>query len=74
MAVRQDALLNLVRGAAGTLGFDEDDVWAGSHTFTFDVSAWEIWAPLLTGGASWSPRPSSSGRRPSCWPCWRRSR
>ncbi|MFC9842953.1 amino acid adenylation domain-containing protein [Streptomyces sp. NPDC127595] len=49
VAVRQDALAGLVHGTSTELGFGEDDVWVSSHTFTFDVSAWEIWAPLLTG-------------------------
>lgn len=27
-----------------------DDVWTAFHSYAFDFSVWEIWAPLLTGG------------------------
>jgi len=30
--------------------FNEQDVWSLFHTYSFDVSVWEIWGCLLTGG------------------------
>ncbi|GAB3117134.1 hypothetical protein GCM10027160_27200 [Streptomyces calidiresistens] len=32
-------------------GFGPDDVWALFHSYAFDFSVWEIWGPLLYGGA-----------------------
>jgi amino acid adenylation domain-containing protein/natural product biosynthesis luciferase-like monooxygenase protein len=32
------------------LGVTADDVWALFHSFTFDVSVWEIWGALAHGG------------------------
>ncbi|MCZ4521275.1 non-ribosomal peptide synthase/polyketide synthase [Rhodococcus ruber] len=31
-------------------GFDSSDVWTMFHSFAFDFSVWELWAPLLSGG------------------------
>ncbi|MEX5634499.1 non-ribosomal peptide synthetase [Parafrankia sp. FMc2] len=38
--------------AAGRMlfGFDADDVWTFSHSFSFDYSVWEIWGALGNGG------------------------
>ncbi|MAF29856.1 MAG: hypothetical protein CL820_13300 [Croceicoccus sp.] len=30
--------------------FDQNDVWAVSHSFGFDFSVWEVWGALLHGG------------------------
>jgi amino acid adenylation domain-containing protein len=30
--------------------FNDQDVWTLFHTYSFDVSGWEIWGSLLTGG------------------------
>nr|WP_275942082.1 non-ribosomal peptide synthetase [Nocardia cerradoensis] len=31
--------------------FDETDVWTMFHSYAFDFSVWELWGPLLHGGA-----------------------
>ncbi|KAG0001297.1 hypothetical protein BGZ79_004854, partial [Entomortierella chlamydospora] len=30
--------------------FDKTDVWIMTHTFSFDISVWEIWGSLRSGG------------------------
>jgi len=30
--------------------FDEHDIWTVFHSYAFDFSVWEIWAPLVSGG------------------------
>ncbi|MFG2718489.1 amino acid adenylation domain-containing protein [Streptomyces sp. NPDC048416] len=43
-------VVRLFTATAGVFGFDENDVWAGSHSAAFDFSVWEIWGALLHGG------------------------
>ncbi|MBJ8347536.1 amino acid adenylation domain-containing protein [Antrihabitans sp. YC2-6] len=45
---------NVVRLFAHTeskFGFGESDVWTLFHSYAFDFSVWELWGPLLHGGA-----------------------
>lgn len=49
VAVRPSSVANLVAGMRDTIGWDEGDVFSAVHSFAFDLSVWEIWAPLLTG-------------------------
>ncbi|MFI8568651.1 amino acid adenylation domain-containing protein [Rhodococcus sp. NPDC078407] len=40
----------LLHNTDGLYRFDRDDVWTMFHSFAFDFSVWELWAPLLSGG------------------------
>ncbi|HEV7897301.1 MAG TPA: amino acid adenylation domain-containing protein, partial [Planosporangium sp.] len=40
----------LFTATADPYGFSADDVWAGTHSFAFDFSVWEMWGALLHGG------------------------
>ncbi|MFD9601996.1 AMP-binding protein [Streptomyces sp. NPDC059970] len=48
--VTQTNVLSLLRGASQWDNSTSDDVWGCFHSFTFDVSMWEIWRPLSLGG------------------------
>ncbi len=50
VAVRRAAVVNLVTGLRRIVGWTDRDTWSAVHSFAFDLSVWEIWAPLLTGG------------------------
>jgi amino acid adenylation domain-containing protein len=43
-------VLSLIDGTRDTFGFTPEDVWSWFHSVAFDVSVWEIWGCLLTGG------------------------
>jgi amino acid adenylation domain-containing protein len=40
----------LFHATADHYGFDADDTWVLFHSYAFDFSVWEIWAPLVHGG------------------------
>lgn len=40
----------LIEGARERLPFGPEDVWSLFHSLAFDVSVWEIWGALTTGG------------------------
>ena len=46
--VTHQNLVSLLQ-AGGTFPFDQHDVWSVFHSFTFDLSVWEIFAPLVRG-------------------------
>jgi len=43
-------VLNLMQGVHPRLDVGERDVWTVFHSFAFDLSVWEIWSPLCSGG------------------------
>ncbi|WP_238421310.1 amino acid adenylation domain-containing protein [Gordonia sp. 'Campus'] len=40
----------LLDAASADFDFSPEDVWSVFHSYAFDFSVWEIFAPLLTGG------------------------
>jgi amino acid adenylation domain-containing protein len=40
----------LLAATAEWFGFGPADVWTLFHSYAFDFSVWELWAPLCTGG------------------------
>uniref|UniRef100_UPI001FE026C5 amino acid adenylation domain-containing protein n=1 Tax=Nocardia asiatica TaxID=209252 RepID=UPI001FE026C5 len=42
-------VLRLLDSARSVFGFGPADVWALFHSYAFDFSVWELWAPLLSG-------------------------
>ncbi|MFD0262357.1 amino acid adenylation domain-containing protein [Kitasatospora indigofera] len=50
VAVGHRALVNLLHSFAGRLGSGPQDVWLGLTSLSFDISALEIYLPLITGG------------------------
>ncbi|WP_052061455.1 non-ribosomal peptide synthetase [Rhodococcoides fascians] len=40
----------LLHNTGSLYRFDRNDVWTMFHSFAFDFSVWELWAPLLSGG------------------------
>ncbi len=48
--VEQGSLLHLYDHIGPFLGFTHRDQWALFHSFSFDVSVWEMWGALLFGG------------------------
>ncbi|MEC3979008.1 non-ribosomal peptide synthetase [Amycolatopsis sp. H20-H5] len=51
VTVAHGGVVNLVGAAAGAIGATGRDRWSCAHSFAFDLSVWEIWGPLLTGGS-----------------------
>jgi amino acid adenylation domain-containing protein len=43
-------VLRLFESTEAWFGFASEDVWSLFHSFSFDVSVWEIWGALLHGG------------------------
>ncbi len=43
-------VVRLLKATEPWYQFNETDVWSLFHTYSFDVSVWEIWASLLSGG------------------------
>jgi amino acid adenylation domain-containing protein len=43
-------VLRLLEAARPWFDFSHQDVWSLFHTYSFDVSVWEMWGCLLTGG------------------------
>ncbi|HWO68553.1 MAG TPA: amino acid adenylation domain-containing protein [Umezawaea sp.] len=48
--VPHSAVTSLVEVGAQCIGFGAGDVWPAFHSYAFDVSVWEIWGALSTGG------------------------
>lgn len=48
--VTQENVLSLLAGSTAWADVQPTDVWASFHAFTFDISIWEIWGSLTTGG------------------------
>ncbi|MCT2588320.1 AMP-binding protein, partial [Actinophytocola gossypii] len=47
--IRHRNVLALIDAAQSRMDFGSTDVWSLFHSFSFDVSVWEMWGPLLTG-------------------------
>ncbi|MBN1220774.1 MAG: amino acid adenylation domain-containing protein [Anaerolineae bacterium] len=47
--VTHRSVVNLIETTRPEFGFDSADVWTVFHSYAFDFSVWEIWAPLLCG-------------------------
>ncbi|MGP4692416.1 amino acid adenylation domain-containing protein [Agrobacterium cavarae] len=43
-------VLTLLDATVPLFDLSATDVWTAFHSYAFDFSVWEIWAPLLTGG------------------------
>lgn len=50
VVVPHRAFLALLDATVPLFDFGPRDVWSVFHSYAFDFSVWEIWAPLLTGG------------------------
>ncbi|GAA2357074.1 amino acid adenylation domain-containing protein [Catellatospora methionotrophica] len=50
VAVTHGNVISLLHAAAQRFTFGPDEVWPSFHSYSFDVSVWEIWACLLHGG------------------------
>ncbi|KAG0002140.1 hypothetical protein BGZ80_006022, partial [Entomortierella chlamydospora] len=48
--VEHAQVTRLFDATAGWYHFNENDIWMMSHSFSFDVSVWEIWGALRYGG------------------------
>ncbi|MBS4095819.1 MAG: amino acid adenylation domain-containing protein [Sulfuricella sp.] len=48
--IRHRTLINLLEGVHPRLGISAADVWTVFHSYSFDLSVWEIWSPLFSGG------------------------
>ena len=51
VAVPHRNVVKLFDNTAALFGFDDSDVWTMFHSYAFDFSVWELWGPLLHGGA-----------------------
>ncbi|GAA1482631.1 non-ribosomal peptide synthetase [Gordonia sinesedis] len=49
VAVTHRNVVALLQNADSHLNLGSDDVWCVFHSFAFDFSVWELWAPLRTG-------------------------
>lgn len=49
VVVSHDAFLGLLDVTIPEFDLGDQDVWSVFHSYAFDFSVWEIWAPLLTG-------------------------
>lgn len=48
--VRHRAVINMVEAICAELKPSSDEVWTVFHSHSFDLSVWEIWGGLLSGG------------------------
>lgn len=48
--IRHRSLVNLLEGVHPRLNIGREDVWTVFHSYSFDLSVWEIWSPLFSGG------------------------
>ncbi|MGR4879945.1 amino acid adenylation domain-containing protein [Streptomyces sp. LARHCF249] len=66
VAVEHRSVLNLLENARPAYGFGERDVWSAFHSYAFDVSVWEMWGCLSSGGRlvlvdrDWAQRPEAA--------------
>ena len=51
VCVRHRNLVHLVMTGPRAMPFGASDVWSVYHSYAFDFSVWELWSPLLSGGA-----------------------
>jgi amino acid adenylation domain-containing protein len=51
VVVTHGNVLALLRGALPLFDFGTGDRWTLFHSYNFDASVWEMWAPIATGGA-----------------------
>ncbi|EID77305.1 non-ribosomal peptide synthetase, partial [Rhodococcus opacus RKJ300 = JCM 13270] len=51
VVVPHENVVRLLANAQPKFGFDGSDVWTMFHSYAFDFSVWELWGPLLHGGA-----------------------
>lgn len=50
VVVSHRCVLTLLDATIPMFDLSAADVWTAFHSYAFDFSVWEIWAPLLTGG------------------------
>ncbi|WP_234314334.1 non-ribosomal peptide synthetase [Streptomyces sp. NRRL S-575] len=50
VAIEHRTVLNLLENTRPQFGFGASDVWTVFHSYAFDVSVWEIWGCLTSGG------------------------
>lgn len=50
VVVSHRSVLTLLDATVPMFDLSAADVWTAFHSYAFDFSVWEIWAPLLTGG------------------------
>ncbi|WP_367129334.1 amino acid adenylation domain-containing protein [Saccharothrix sp. HUAS TT1] len=50
VVVSHHNVTRLVEAAKENFSFSTDDVWSLFHSYSFDVSVWEMWGALTTGG------------------------
>ncbi|MFJ9732133.1 amino acid adenylation domain-containing protein [Streptomyces sp. NPDC101171] len=50
VAVAHRSVTALIGGTGTEFGFGTSDAWAFFHSVAFDMSVWEIWGALTTGG------------------------
>ena len=50
VTVSHGSVSGLLAGGGQWFGFGGGDVWAWFHSFSFDVSVWELWGSLVHGG------------------------
>ncbi|MCX5609335.1 amino acid adenylation domain-containing protein [Streptomyces sp. NBC_00047] len=66
VAVEHRSVLNLLENARPGYGFGERDVWSAFHSYAFDVSVWEMWGCLSSGGRlvlvdrDWAQQPEAA--------------
>jgi len=48
--IRHHSVVNLLHGVHPRLNVTKNDVWTVFHSYAFDLSVWEIWSPLYSGG------------------------
>jgi amino acid adenylation domain-containing protein/FkbH-like protein len=49
--IPHDALTFLFAAARPQFGFEPGEIWTLFHSFAFDLSVWEFWAPFVAGGS-----------------------
>lgn len=50
VAVEHRNVAALLQSVAECIAFKPDDIWSWFHSVAFDVSVWEIWTALISGG------------------------
>lgn len=64
---------SLIAGTSQDFRFGPADVWTLFHSVAFDMSVWEIWGALTTGGRLVVVPPWSAAPPESSTPCWQPS-
>ncbi|WNZ08509.1 non-ribosomal peptide synthetase [Streptomyces sp. 11x1] len=66
VAVEHRSVLNLLAHSPASFGLGAGEVWSAFHSYAFDVSVWEMWGCLTTGGRlvlipqDWSREPRAA--------------